>query len=266
MELGAGIEDVDAPVDAGLSLVPLQYQGMDLSAEGPLVGKALSETTAGEDAELDLRHIQPTPMLGSVMKLQPLGDTPGLWGRESLVQRRHPVGVQVVQDQANHRDLRVSLVHQPAHLVGEVLGGAPLRHCHVAPARPGLAEQEQVAGALPPVLVVLPLRPPRLGGNRFPDVGQQLGGTLVETDHRPLRIVGFGIHVQHILHEGHHVRAHFGDTPLFLLPRLKGVFSDAAAPPRGTRTPPLPTPPSGPPAAAVPSGHGPRGLGCRPGR
>ena len=46
MELGAGIEDVEAPVDAGLSLVPLQFQGMDLPAEGFLVGETLNSIPA----------------------------------------------------------------------------------------------------------------------------------------------------------------------------------------------------------------------------
>ena len=92
------------------------------------------------------------------MKFQPLDDAPSLRRGKGLVKRCSAMGVQVVQGQANHRDLGVGFINQPEHLVGEVLGGAPLGHCHVAPARQGLAEQERVAGALPPVLVVLPLR------------------------------------------------------------------------------------------------------------
>ena len=71
MEFGSGILDAEAPVDAGLSFVSLQFQGVDLPAEGFLVRETLPEATAGEDAELDLRHIQPAAMLGSVVKLQP---------------------------------------------------------------------------------------------------------------------------------------------------------------------------------------------------
>ena len=80
MEFGTGVLDAEAPVDAGLSFVSFQFQGVDLPAEGFLVGEALPEATAGEDAELDLRHIQPTAVLGSVVKLQPLGDAPRLPG------------------------------------------------------------------------------------------------------------------------------------------------------------------------------------------
>ena len=66
MEFGAGIEDIEAPVDAGFSLVPLQFQGLDFPTKGFLIGETLSEATAGDDAEFDLRHIQPTAMLGGL--------------------------------------------------------------------------------------------------------------------------------------------------------------------------------------------------------
>ena len=67
MELGSGVLNVEAPVDAGWSVVPLQFQGLDLPAEGRLVGETLPEAAAGEDAELDLRHIEPTAVLGGVV-------------------------------------------------------------------------------------------------------------------------------------------------------------------------------------------------------
>ena len=48
-----------------------------------------------------------------------------------------------------HPQGRDSLSAVPAHLMGEVLLGATLRHRHMPPARLGLAGQEQVAGPLP---------------------------------------------------------------------------------------------------------------------
>ena len=47
MEFGSGILDAEAPVDAGLSFVSLQFQGVDLPAEGFLVRETLPEATAG---------------------------------------------------------------------------------------------------------------------------------------------------------------------------------------------------------------------------
>ncbi len=81
------------------------------------------------------------------MELQPLGDAPRLRRRERLVQRRLAMGVQIVQDHSNHRDIRIGLIHQPAHLVGKVLLGAPFRYLYVPPPCQGFAGQEQVAGA-----------------------------------------------------------------------------------------------------------------------
>ena len=91
---------------------------------------------------------------------------------EGLVKRGQAMGVQVVQNQPNHRDIGICVIHQPAHLVGKVLHGATLCYRHVAPAPAGLASQEQVARARPLVFVVLTPRPPGLCWQRFPDVGQ----------------------------------------------------------------------------------------------
>lgn len=157
MELSAGIEDVKAPVDPGLSLVPLQFQGLDLPAEGFLIGETLSQATAGDDAELDLRHIQPTAMLGCVVKFQPFGDAPSLRCGKDLLQGRNAVGVQIVQNQPDYRNMGIGLVHQPPHLLGEVLGGVPLGHAHISPPSQGLAEQEQVASPLPAFLCAVRL-------------------------------------------------------------------------------------------------------------
>ena len=71
MEFGSGLLDAKSPVDAGLSLVSFLFQGLDLPAEGFLVWETLPQVAAGEDAELDLRHIQPIAMFRRVVKLQP---------------------------------------------------------------------------------------------------------------------------------------------------------------------------------------------------
>ena len=134
------------------------------------------------------------------------------------------MSVQIVQDQPHHLGFRVGFIHQPAHLVGEVLHGAPLGDRHMPPAGQGLTGQKQVAGALPAILVVLPCWSPRLGSQRGPGVSQQLGGGLVKSDQRPLRVIGFGVQIQHVLHVGHEVGAHLGNAPLLLLPRFEGVF------------------------------------------
>ena len=85
VELDAGIKYIEPPFDVGFSLVQLQFQGMNLPTEGFLVGKTLPGTTEEEDTELDLNHIQPTPVLGGPMKLQPPFNAPRLRGGKGLV-------------------------------------------------------------------------------------------------------------------------------------------------------------------------------------
>ena len=98
MEFGSGVLCVEPPVDGGLGGVSLRDQGLDFPSEGLLSGEPLPEAGTGQYAELDFRHVQPTAVFGGVVKLQPLGDAPGFRSRESLVQRRRTVGVQIVQD------------------------------------------------------------------------------------------------------------------------------------------------------------------------
>ena len=86
-------------------------------------------------------------MFGRVVKLQTFGDASGLGSWKGLVQGRHAVSVQVVEDHANHWGVGIGHVHQPLHLVGEVVNSAPLGAGHLSPARQGLAGQEEVAGA-----------------------------------------------------------------------------------------------------------------------
>ena len=70
------------------------------------------------------------------------------------------MGVQIIHDNSHYLDLRVSLIHQPTHLVGEVLAGPSLGDGHVPPTPQRFTGQEQVPGSLPPVLVVLAPRRP----------------------------------------------------------------------------------------------------------
>ncbi len=95
---------------------------------------------------------------------------------------------------------------------------------YMPPARQGLAQHEQVSGAIALVLVIVSLPSCRLGRDRRPLFRQQLLGGLVETDHRALWVIGFRVKVQHILHTRHKLGAHLGNTPLLLLPRLETVF------------------------------------------
>ena len=202
-------------------------------------------------------------MLGRVVELQSPGDAPGLRRRGGLIQRRRPMGVQIVQHHSDYGYARICLIHQPAHLAGKILHGALPGNGHMGPAPARLAGEEQVARSRPRVLVVLAPRTSRDCQNGWAHVGQQLGGGLVETDHRPCRIAGLGLDHQHVIHCCHEFPAHLRNAPLLLPPWFERVFSAAAVLSRGTTTPPDPVPPSCPPAGAASYGRGHREPGCR---
>ena len=94
------------------------------------------------------------PCLGVVVELQPFPNPPG-----SLGQSRSKDATRWVfrlSYHPDHRNLRVGFIHQPAHLLGELLHRTSFGPPHAARR---LAGQEQVAGSLPTVLVVLPAHP-----------------------------------------------------------------------------------------------------------
>ena len=112
--------------------------------------------------------LSPTTVLGSVVKLQAFAYSPSLLGLEGFVEGSWFVGVEVVQ---HHPDLLgrwVSFIGQPPHLLSEVHHGTTFGHCHMPPARQGLAQHEQVSGAIALVLVIVSLPSCRLGRDRRP--------------------------------------------------------------------------------------------------
>ena len=96
MKFGSGVLGFEPPVDTSSGGVALPHQRLGFPPERLLVGEPLLQARAGQYAELNFRHVQPTAMLWRVVELQPFGNPPGLGSRERLVQRRRAVGVQVV--------------------------------------------------------------------------------------------------------------------------------------------------------------------------
>ena len=71
--------------------------GRCFPGQGYLVRDTPVQALAGQDAQFNLRHIEPTPMLGGVVDLQPFGQAPGrCWG-EHLIKGCWGVGIEVVQ-------------------------------------------------------------------------------------------------------------------------------------------------------------------------
>ena len=85
-------------------------------------------------------------------------------------------------------------------------------------------KHEQVPGPVSLVLSVIAFHPSEGAALMGGLTSSELLGTLVKTHHRTLRVVGFMVKVQHVLHPGHELPAQLGDAPFLLLPRLEFVF------------------------------------------
>src|SRR5262245_43014365 len=171
-----------------------------------------------------LGHVQPTPVLGSVMQLQLPGNPSRLGRLERFVQRRDLMRIEIVQHDPNHAGFWVAFVHQPLHLVGEVDPRTLLRHMHMAPAGLRFHEEKKVARAVALVFVITALRLPWLGGQRLPALCDELLVGFIKVDLRPLSIIGRCVDFQHVFHGGDELRTHLWNTPLLLQPRLEVTF------------------------------------------
>ena len=86
LELDAGILGGEAPVHPYCVPVALLLPRSHLPPQSALVGNTAVQALPGHHPDFDLRHIQPTAMLGSVMDLQPFGDAPRFGRLKGFIQ------------------------------------------------------------------------------------------------------------------------------------------------------------------------------------
>ena len=74
MKLAASIADRETPVDGLVFAVALGNVGVDASSQSCLIANAAGQTGTRQNGEFHFGHIEPTAVLGRVVKFQPLGD------------------------------------------------------------------------------------------------------------------------------------------------------------------------------------------------
>jgi hypothetical protein len=107
MELVTSIAGSKAPPDITVLSIALGLQGSDALAQHLHAFYATRQTAPSKYTDLDLGHIQPTPMFGRIMELHPLQDAPRLWRREGFIQGRRGVRVQIILHDAHVFGLRI---------------------------------------------------------------------------------------------------------------------------------------------------------------
>src|SRR3954469_10493918 len=144
--------------------------------------------------------------------------------RKPLVERARPVRTKVVHHHPDALGLRITFIHEPLHLLGELLLRVPLGDRDVPPPRTSLAEGEEVRHPTSPVLIVEALCPSGLSRDGRARLRDELLTLLVEVNHPAQLVVGLGVEVEHLLHAGDVLRRDRRDTPLLLQPRLDPLF------------------------------------------
>src|SRR5215210_992197 len=199
-QLRAGALGREAPIHARPQPVALPGPRLYLPPQRLDVRQAPPQALAHQNRELDLHHVQPRAVNRRVDELHLPGQPAGLLGGEGRVEGGGRVGGEVVAYQPDLLGVRVGLLRQAAHRLGELPTAPPLAHLRLPPARERLEDHQHVGGAAPLVLVVAALGQACRHGQRLADLGQQLAGALVEADHREERIVRLLVEVEHGLH------------------------------------------------------------------
>src|SRR3974377_608288 len=84
------------PIGVGVVGISIILPSCYFADEDLFVWDAAIEALGCKDAELRLRHIEPTAMLWRVMPFEPLDEPPCLCGGKSFVERGWLVGVEII--------------------------------------------------------------------------------------------------------------------------------------------------------------------------
>ena len=138
-----------------------------------------------QNAQFNLRHVEPTTMLGGVMELQLSQDPPCFLWREGFIQGGGLVSGQVVQHNADKLSVWENLIDQPFHAMCNVFFGVLLRHPNMAFVRQGYEQHMQVSHAMPLILIIDPLPSARLGRQTQPGFTDQSASPFIVANQGP---------------------------------------------------------------------------------
>src|SRR5919205_344166 len=125
-----------------------------------------------QHAQLDLRHVQPRPVLRRVMDLKPIRQALGLFGSERLIKAGRRMRVQLVHHQHHALRIPIAPLQQTADEAGPLDPPALPGHGHVPPAGQRLA---RLADQL--------LKDPMGTGHRLGRLHTTISGSATMTQH-----------------------------------------------------------------------------------
>src|SRR6266699_7243236 len=120
LEFDARVSGGEAPIDGGFSGIAGLVPRADLGHQSGFVGDAAIQALAVQHTQLDLGHVERTPVLWRVMDLQLVGQTLGFSRLEDFVQRARRVGVEVIHHQRDQLGVGIDVIDQVFDHVGDV--------------------------------------------------------------------------------------------------------------------------------------------------
>jgi hypothetical protein len=162
LQFGAGIRGGEVPFYPNGFLVPLVCPRLHLPTEGLFVRNSAFQTCPDQCAQLNFRHIQPTPVLGSVMELKPLPQPVGFSRIKGLIERCRPVSVEIIHHDNDDLGIRVAFIRQIPHRLRPIDPGAVFVHPNIPLACQRLKKQEKIADSVSLILVIFPVGLARL--------------------------------------------------------------------------------------------------------
>src|SRR5215210_5731483 len=224
MQLAPRIFACKSPLNLGTSRIALFFQLLDLAFQRFLIFNSPIKALTTEDAQLDFSNIQPTTMLGRVVKLQLPQDTPRFIRRERLIKRCRSVRVQIVEHHPHPLGLWECFINKPSHLSSEVLHRSLLGHLDVSPSSLRLTNHKQVTHATSLIFIIESLDFSSSRWGRLSAFSNQLFTCLIKADCRMLLIIIFCVQIEHVFHAGDELGVYFTYAPLLFQPRLEFVF------------------------------------------
>ena len=121
-------------------LIAFSLPSIDLLLQGFTIWNPAIQALCTKDCEFTFGHIEPTSMLGCVMKLQLAGDPARFGGRKCLVERSRCMRIEIIHHQPDPIRLGKINLDQPMHLLGKILFGAARGDIDLAPSQQWLYE------------------------------------------------------------------------------------------------------------------------------
>src|SRR5579859_4078236 len=224
MHLSPSIGAGKAPMDVHLSSITLLRQSFNMLPQMLKAFDALGQTVALKNADLDLGHVEPTPMLRGIMHLQALPKSLGFLRLKRLIQAGCCMRVQMIHHQANTLGLGIDLINQPADGCREIQPGASLGHFQTTETRLGFNEDKQVGGPQPLIFIIAASGRPWFERQWLAYLPMHDQWFLVKADHWLAFLIGLSIQMQDLLHRGNLLCIYSGNAPLLMLPRLQFIF------------------------------------------